>query len=226
MAASGTVVPSARSSFMAAVDKHSGQRVMSCYQCGKCTAGCPVASSADLGPRQVMRAVQLGRREEALGNELIWLCLSCQTCTARCPRQIEVAAVMESLRLMAIAQGHPTPASDLSIFHRVFLSAVKRGRVHEFGIGTLFNMLSRQPFKNVGLLPKLLARGKLGVLPPHAEASAQLKTIFERVAELEGQSLGLPVEACTVAKSGAAAAAVGVGVLAGARALRGREAKE
>jgi len=223
MTMSGTVAPTAESALLALVDEHSGQRVMSCYQCGKCTAGCPVAHTVDVGPRQVMRAVQIGIRELALSNELIWLCLFCQTCSVRCPREIDVAGVMETLRLLAVTEGVRPALKDMAVFDRVFLTSVKRGgRVFELGIGGLYNLLSGRPFTNAGLLPRMLARRKLALLPSRAKGAAAVQAIFDRVEAMEGQSADLNVDGETATKSVAAAAAVGLGVLAGAKVLRGR----
>ncbi len=186
MATAMPLVPEARSPLLALVDERSGQRIMSCYQCGKCSAGCPMASSSDLGPHQVIRAVQLGARELALGNEMLWLCLACECCRVRCPREIEVPAVMDALRHIALAEGRRPAARDLLVFHRAFLATVKRcGRSYELGIGGLFNGLSGRPLTNTALLPRMLAKGKLGLLPDRAEGASEVKAIFERVAELE-----------------------------------------
>ena len=80
-----SINPSPLSDLRTFVESQSGQKVLDCYQCGKCSAGCPAAEFMDLTPRQVMRAVQLGQAELALRSSTIWLCASCQTCSARCP---------------------------------------------------------------------------------------------------------------------------------------------
>ena len=200
MARLPVATPAAMSPLLAHVAEHSGQAVMSCYQCGKCTAGCPVARDVDLGPRQVMRAVQLGLREAALQNELIWLCLSCQTCTIRCPRGIDVAAVMESLRLLAVAEGVKPAFRDVAVLHRLLLESVKRtGRVYELGVGGLYNLLGARPLTNADLLPRLLAKGKLGLLPARSRGARAVRAIYERVAAIEAgpapKSAGAPAAA-------------------------------
>ena len=84
------------------VEEASGQNVLACYQCGKCSAGCPVAGAMDLLPNQVIRLVQLGLVEEALTSQTIWYCAACLTCAARCPKGVDLPRVMEALRELAM----------------------------------------------------------------------------------------------------------------------------
>ena len=82
----------------------SGQRVFTCYHCGKCTAGCPFASEMDLSPREVLESIMEGR-VEVLDSQTIWLCAACFTCTVRCPNGIDIAKVMEALRQILLRCG-------------------------------------------------------------------------------------------------------------------------
>lgn len=84
------------------VEDISGQNVLACYQCGKCSAGCPMVSLMDLLPNQIIRLVQLGQIDDVLNSKTIWLCASCFTCTARCPKGVDLAKVMEALRLLLL----------------------------------------------------------------------------------------------------------------------------
>lgn len=83
----------------------SGQDVRACYQCGKCSAGCPVASAMDLMPNQILRLIQLGEHERALASRTVWVCASCNTCTARCPKSVDPARLMDALRTILTRQG-------------------------------------------------------------------------------------------------------------------------
>ena len=68
-----------------------------CYQCGTCAAGCPFIEEMDLTPDEVIRYVILDKKE-VLNSKTIWLCASCFACAERCPRDINITAIMEALR--------------------------------------------------------------------------------------------------------------------------------
>ena len=84
------------------VEDISGQNVLACYQCGKCSAGCPMISLMDLLPNQIIRLVQLGQFDDVLNSKTIWLCASCFSCTTRCPKGVDLAKIMEALRLLLL----------------------------------------------------------------------------------------------------------------------------
>jgi heterodisulfide reductase subunit C len=175
--------------FAGEVEKRTGQRLATCYQCGKCTAGCPTAFSMDYPPNQVMRGVQLGMRDTVLHSRTIWLCASCETCTTRCPQGVDVAAVMDGLRQMAYAEGIRTTERDVTLFHRLFLSGVRQhGRVYETGLMGLFNVLSGHLTKDLVLAPMMFLKGKLGLLPPRVGKVRSLKQMYKRAAALEAKS--------------------------------------
>ena len=90
---------------IAAIKEISGEDVRACYQCGKCTAGCPLASAMDLMPNQILRLLQLGEHEQALKCQTIWRCASCLTCAARCPKDVDPARVMDALRTILMRRG-------------------------------------------------------------------------------------------------------------------------
>jgi len=90
------------SDFVKKVEEISGQSLLSCYQCGKCSAGCPMSFAMDLLPNGIIRLTQLGLQEDIAKANTIWLCASCTTCSVRCPRGVDLARVMEALRALAL----------------------------------------------------------------------------------------------------------------------------
>ena len=93
-----------RGPFVRQVEEISGQDLLACNQCGKCSAGCPVVAAMDILPNQVIRMAQLGM-EEVLESNTIWICASCLTCSTRCPKGVDVPRLMEALRQTALRQG-------------------------------------------------------------------------------------------------------------------------
>ena len=160
----------------------SNQHVELCYQCHKCTAGCPVVGVMEFGPDRVLRMVALDQRDAVLRNRDIWLCAGCFTCTTRCPNGIDISAVMDALRQVAVAEGYPAGEHDALLFHRLFLSVVERlGRSHEAAMLGLFKVLSHVPLLNdmqVGL--GLFLRGKVPILPQRTGAAAAVREIYQR----------------------------------------------
>lgn len=176
--------------FLEYVQRESGQAVEKCYQCGKCTAGCTVAFASDLMPHQIMHMVQLGLREEILRSQSIWLCTTCVICTARCPQNIDVAAVMETLRILAqrqkafpVGKGRP-----VALFNRIFLHSIrKHGRLFELATMALFNIKSGHPFREAATGWTMLKKGKLRFTPVRSQGAEEIERIFERIQQVEGE---------------------------------------
>lgn len=138
-----------------------------CYQCAKCSAGCPVAEEMDLLPHRVMHLAGLGLEERVLGSRTLWICAGCYACATRCPNGINVTEVMDGLRQKAREAGVPCPMPEVAAFHEAFLNDVaRRGRVHEVRMMGEYNLAIRRPFKDALLGPRLFMRGRLALLPP------------------------------------------------------------
>ena len=84
--------------FIDKVEALSKQELLACYQCGKCSAGCPMAKYMDILPHQIIRFAQLGLKDELMNSEAIWMCVSCLTCNTRCPKGVHIAEVIEAIR--------------------------------------------------------------------------------------------------------------------------------
>jgi heterodisulfide reductase subunit C len=94
-----------RGVFVEKLQRSSGENLFSCYQCGKCSAGCPMTEDMDIIPSQVIRLAQMGQEDEVLQCRTIWLCATCYQCGTRCPKGIDFSRIAEALRLMAMGKG-------------------------------------------------------------------------------------------------------------------------
>ena len=126
--------------FVEQVKEESGEDPTLCYQCGNCTAGCPYTEYFDFPVSQVMRLLQTGQKETILNSHSIWLCATCETCTTRCPCEIDIAHIMDVLRIIARRGGYVSE-KDIKVFYDSFLSSLENhGRVFEVGILMGYNL--------------------------------------------------------------------------------------
>ncbi len=146
-----------------------GQNVYLCYQCVKCTSGCPVANFFDWQPNQIMRAVQLGQEDIALQSETPWLCASCQTCTTRCPQGLDIAAIMDFLTRESKARGFEPTRPELNVFNEAFMRELKLwGRSYEPGLMVEMTLRNRDPkalMDDADMYLKMVQKGKVGFFP-------------------------------------------------------------
>jgi len=110
--------------FSQKVEEISGQNLFACYQCGNCTAGCPVAFAMDLGPHQVIRFSLLGLEEEVLKSNTFWMCASCLQCTSRCPKGLDIARIMEAIRLVILRKKERLDRIEVKELSEEFLERV------------------------------------------------------------------------------------------------------
>ena len=166
------------------VEKISGIDINECLQCRKCSGGCPVAESAGSSPSEIIRRLQLGAGDELLADSLVWLCASCETCFSRCPMKIDMAAVMDALRTLAIERGAAVPDGNAPLLNRVLLGTVKFfGRSYDIGTMSLYKLGSRTFTKDVEKLPKILIKGKIALLPPRKADRKTVRRIFKKAGQ-------------------------------------------
>ncbi len=168
-----------KETFLSEVIQASGQMIQACYQCQKCSAGCPVAYAMDILPNQILRHIQYGHREKVLGSKTIWLCASCYTCSVRCPNNIDIAKIMDTLRNMALRTGINPGEKEIPIFHSVFLNNIKsKGRIHELSLLFQFKSKTKDFFKDAGLGWKMYKKGKIKLFPSKFGGGKDIKEIF------------------------------------------------
>jgi heterodisulfide reductase subunit C2 len=163
------------------VERRSGATVSACFQCHKCSSGCPVGDDADFRSSQVLRLLHLGAGEEVLASRAIWLCSSCQACTARCPMGIDVASVMDTLRILAVERRAPLATTRDRTFARAFLASVRRhGRVFELGMLTAYKLSTLTFFHDLDKGLKMALTGKLRFWPRRSGSVREVRRVFGR----------------------------------------------
>ena len=152
------------------VNSRAGVSVERCYQCGKCSAGCPAAGAMDLAPSVVLRNLQVRTADaeaRVLASYSIWLCLACQTCLARCPMEVDLPKVMDVLRAESLKRRLVNPkAKDIVAFHTSFLNTIKRfGRMWEMGMVGEYKLRTGHLLQDVAVAPVMFFKGKLSLVP-------------------------------------------------------------
>jgi len=165
------------------VRKATGLNVATCYQCGKCSAGCPMAGEMTLRPHDLMRLVQNDDRKRLLEDGSIWLCLTCETCTARCPNECDSARVIDCLREIALREDPGRAPRSIRAFHKAFLDQIRmNGRVFELGLIIQYKMTGGPLFQDALAAPGMLRRGKLALKPRRIKGVKEVRRIFRACA--------------------------------------------
>ncbi len=170
------------------IQERCGENVYLCYQCKKCTAGCPVVDFMDLAPNQLLRAVQLGQNERVLKSRTIWICANCQTCVTRCPHGIDIPRAMDVIKQLSAELGVKPPIASIPIFNRAALRGIQMfGRMYELGLlgelktRTLFTGIDLgQLLKDVRMGVQMFFDGKIKLLPERGRIPKDLKKVLPR----------------------------------------------
>lgn len=155
-----------------------GENVYLCYQCVKCTSGCPVGEFFDWQPNQIMRALQLGQEDIALESQTPWLCASCQTCSTRCPQGLDITAIMDFLTREALQQGHKPQIPEVRIFNEALLREVRIwGRSYELGMLLEMKLRTGDLFSDLDLGLKMVQKNKMPFFPHPARPPRKVKQV-------------------------------------------------
>ena len=159
------IIGQAREPLAHLIESATGQNAFLCNQCARCSSGCPVAEHMDRTPNQVIRSVQLDD-ESVLESRAIWLCASCETCTTRCPQGVDVAGIMDALKIEAKARGIAPGVPTVDLFNRLFLGNINLfGRLYELGLMAGMNVLTGKPFNSLAMGIGMVKRNKLVFAP-------------------------------------------------------------
>lgn len=154
------------------VEEIAHTQVRECYQCGKCSAGCPQVERMDVMPSTIMRLVQRGEVDKAAATRSAWLCVACLTCSTRCPKSVNIAGVMDALKQISVQKKivHQEYRRTV-IFQKAFLANLKRnGRTNELELvsefkirGFLADWSIPKAMQDSLFGPAMLLKGKLHI---------------------------------------------------------------
>ncbi len=162
-----------------------GENMNLCYQCEKCSSGCPVAEEMELVPAQIMHGAQLNQKEKIMKANTIWLCASCETCSTRCPQGIDICSVMDGLRIIAHREHIKAKVPTVPFFYWLCLLSLKYvGCIYEMGMAGMMRLRSGTILQEMGLATTFLKKGKLQLFP-HFRNSGRTRRIIKKVKKYE-----------------------------------------
>lgn len=155
-------------------------KIYNCYQCGKCTAGCPLSDVFEYEPNQIIRLVQSGKIDSIIKSNSIFLCLSCEICSSRCPQDVHIATIMNFIRNEAW-KADRFKIKSISRFYKMFLRIVGRtGRSFEPGLLISLNFLSGRLFNDMDLALDILKKRKIRLLPEFVKGRKEITKIIKK----------------------------------------------
>lgn len=169
---------SGNSKFLGKLEQR-GIDVGACYQCGRCSSGCPISEFFDLGVMEVVRLASYGAEDRLLTSKTIWLCAACETCASRCPNDIEIAALMDVLRELALRKGIKPAEERIPVFHDCFLKSIKHwGRAYEVGMIGSYKIRSKDFMGDMKLGMNMFLKGKLALKPHAIKDKSEIRRLF------------------------------------------------
>ncbi len=164
------------------VENISGVDLSVCFQCKKCSSGCPVAKLTKSRPSEIMRRLHLGAGNELLESDIVWTCVSCETCSARCPMGIGVAAVMDALRKLALDRGASKQEGNVPLFNKAFLKTVQIfGRTYEIAMITAYKFGTGKLMNDTEKFPTMIKKGKISLIPSLGGDRKTVRRIFKKI---------------------------------------------
>lgn len=169
------------------VEATCGVNLDSCYECGKCSGGCPNAHITDYTPRKIIQLIKLGNEKVLLNSEMLWVCVGCQLCVNRCPATINIPRILDYLREEAYQQAQKPSREQVQLFYELMLDSIfKRGRVAETMLALQFSFRSGQYFKDAELGPTMLFKGKMNPFSPKVKQVKEVRCLFKNITRQRG----------------------------------------
>lgn len=173
------------------VGEDSHENVSVCYQCKKCSSGCPVTFAMDYLPNQIIHMIRMGLKDEVLKSNSIWVCASCETCSTRCPNDIDVAKIIDTMRMASRKSGVKVAEKEVTYFHDAVLSSIKiTGRLYELGMigqfmlksgGFFAKIKSGELMDQAKLGLQMFKKGKLKLFPKFIKGRGEVSKLFKKL---------------------------------------------
>jgi len=153
-----------------------------CLQCKKCSSGCPVVSMVDIPPSEIIRRLQLNTGNEIFKSRLVWMCASCEICFSRCPMKIDMAAVMDALRVLSVKKASPAKSGKVNKLNKSFLRTVKMfGRTYDIDLIIAYKLKTFDLLQDTDKFPAMLRKRKIALFPNFGADKKYVKRIFKRL---------------------------------------------
>jgi quinone-modifying oxidoreductase, subunit QmoC len=165
-----------------------GEKINECIQCGVCSGSCPTVEWWEYPPRKIIAMIRAGKRDKVLSSTSAFNCVTCYSCTVRCPRGIHPSQLIHAVEAIAERAGYKPKTPTLTL-HRGLRDSMKRGRLWEFALAMRF-YIKTNVFEGMKMLPlawDLFSRGLMPVLPPKRskKGSNEVTAIMKKVAEIQ-----------------------------------------
>jgi heterodisulfide reductase subunit C len=159
-----------------------GAKILDCIQCGVCAGSCHARFAMDYSPMQILKMAHLGLKQEVLSSSAIWICASCYTCASRCPRGLNIPAIMSGLKHIAMENNVRAPIELKPKFHKAFTEIVgKYGRMHEPALQLKLTKKTSpsQLLHNASLGVRMMRKGKIKLKPSKLEPATRFSDIVK-----------------------------------------------
>lgn len=171
--------------FIEEIESLSHANLSRCLHCLCCSGGCPFSRDMDILPNAVIRMIQFGMKEQVLNCSTIWLCVGCNTCSMECPNAVDIAAIMDVLRQIAIRENHQIAEPGILTFHQKVIDSIsKYGRTHKLEIMMRYKVSEKDFFSDIDLGLKMLSKRKLDLMPSKIKHKKDIKKLFELAGDL------------------------------------------
>jgi heterodisulfide reductase subunit C2 len=170
-----------RADLITEVQKVTGIDIRSCLQCKKCSNGCPVSGLTKVHPSDIIRGLQLNMGDILFSSDLVWMCASCETCFERCPMKINMAEVMDALRILAVRNNASRQKGNVALFNKLFLKTVRMfGRTYDIGMIAAYKLGTSSYLQDTDKFPMMLLKGKIALTPSFKSDKKYTNRIFAK----------------------------------------------